>query len=189
MALRSNCGRAYRSEFLLEGIPDDEAKKSVRATGSAARSRVGRFHAWGMRCVACWLCVTGNLPSGGAQTDADRWRDVNDRANIKFSVYRIALTGSAPGVANFTSAGRSITVYNGGAQYPANGSAADIDVMRVPLISVALRGGSIYVTDALGGRILKLRQGFGLTSAADHGRAAWPWLRMAESGPVATIAG
>ena len=81
--------------------------------------------------------------------------DVNDRANIKFSVYRIALTGSAPGVANFSSAGRSITVYNGGAQYPANATAADIDVMRVPLISVALRGGSIYVTDALGGRILK----------------------------------
>jgi Divergent InlB B-repeat domain/FlgD Ig-like domain len=81
--------------------------------------------------------------------------EVNDRANIKFSIYRIGLTGSAPGVVNFTSAGRSITVYNGGAQYPADVTAADVEVMRVPLISVALRGASIYVTDALGGRILK----------------------------------
>ncbi|HET9523660.1 MAG TPA: FlgD immunoglobulin-like domain containing protein [Terrimicrobiaceae bacterium] len=88
--------------------------------------------------------------------------DINDRANIKFSVYRIALTGSAPGVVNFTSAGRSITVYNGNAQYPANATAADIEVMRVPLISVALRGGSLYVTDSLGGRILKYDKVSGL---------------------------
>ena len=40
-------------------------------------------------------------------------------------------------------------------KYPPNATEADKDVMRVPLISIALQGNSLYVTDAIGGRILK----------------------------------
>ena len=110
--------------------------------------------------------------------------DVNDRASIKFSIFRIGLTGSSPGVVDFVSAGRSITVYAGNAQYPANATAADIDVMRVPLISVALRGGSIYVTDALGGRILKYDKVSGVLQQQIMGIRAACGIAVASDGRI-----
>lgn len=81
--------------------------------------------------------------------------DVNDRTTVTFSVYRVRLDPQQPSVEDFTQAGRSITVYNGNAQYPAKATAADIDVMRIPLVSIALQGNYLYVTDALAGRVLK----------------------------------
>ena len=41
-------------------------------------------------------------------------------------------------------------------EYPDNATEADKDVMRVPLISIAVQGSNLYVTDAVGGRILRL---------------------------------
>ncbi len=77
-----------------------------------------------------------------------------------------ASLSDADRVLGFTSQGRSIKVYDGeGTGYPANNyptprypataSEADRDVMRVPLLSIALSGDTLFVTDALGGRILK----------------------------------
>ncbi len=75
-----------------------------------------------------------------------------DRAHIQFAVFRIDLRQSR--LENLTDAGGSIKVYDGNADYPPGASAADIELMRVPLISIALRGDNLYVTDALGSRIL-----------------------------------
>lgn len=94
---------------------------------------------------------------------------LTDRTKSKFSVWRINLApqlSEGQRVVNFTQQGRSIKVYDGSAggypsagyptpEYPANATEADKDVMRVPLISIAVQGGSLYVTDAIGGRILK----------------------------------
>ncbi len=81
--------------------------------------------------------------------------DVNDRSSVNFSIYRVRLDPQQPTVADFTQAGRCITVYNGNAQYPPTAAAADIEVMKVPLVSIALQGNYLYVTDALAGRVLK----------------------------------
>lgn len=86
--------------------------------------------------------------------------DVNDRANIKFSLFRINLTNST--VEDFTQAGRRVRIHDGNVPYPAGATAADIEVMKVPLISVALLGGSVYVTDSLLGRVLKYDKNSGV---------------------------
>ena len=94
---------------------------------------------------------------------------LTDRAKSKFSIWRISMArglGENQRVVNFTQQGRSINVYNGNTggypsagyptpKYPPNATEADKEVMRVPLISIALHGNSLYVTDAIGGRILK----------------------------------
>ena len=94
---------------------------------------------------------------------------LTDRTKSKFSIWRINLApqlSESQRVVNFTQQGRSIKVYDGSAggnpsagyptpEYPANATEADKDVMRVPLISIAVQGSSLYVTDAIGGRILK----------------------------------
>ena len=94
---------------------------------------------------------------------------LTDRTKSKFSIWRISLApglGESERVVNFTQLGRSIKVYDGNvggypsAGYPtpaipADATEADSEVMRVPLISIAIHGGSLYVTDALGGRILQ----------------------------------
>jgi len=79
--------------------------------------------------------------------------DYTDRAHIQFAIFRIDLARNR--IENFAQAGRAIMVYDGNAEFPAGATSADIEVMRVPLISIALKDGSIYVTDALGGRVLK----------------------------------
>ena len=94
---------------------------------------------------------------------------LTDRTKSKFSIWRINLApqlSEGQRVVNFTQQGRSIKVYDGSAggypsagyptpAYPANATEADKDVMRVPLISIAVQASSLYVTDAIGGRILK----------------------------------
>jgi hypothetical protein len=94
---------------------------------------------------------------------------LTDRTKSKFSIWRISM---APGlseterVINFTQQGRCINVYNGDSggyptagyptpAYPANATEADKEVMRVPLISIAVKDNSLYVTDAIGGRVIK----------------------------------
>ena len=94
---------------------------------------------------------------------------LTDRTRSKFSIWRISMApgiGESQRVVNFTQQGRSINVYNGSTggypsagyptpAFPANATDADKDVMTVPLISIAVQSNSLYVTDALGGRILK----------------------------------
>ena len=94
---------------------------------------------------------------------------LTDRTKSKFSIWRINLApqlSEGQRVVNFTQQGRSIKVYDGSAggypsagyptpEYPANATEADKDVMGVPLISIAVQGTTLYVTDAIGGRILK----------------------------------
>ena len=94
---------------------------------------------------------------------------LTDRTKSKFSIWRINMAsglGESQRVVNFTQQGRSIKVYDGNTggypsagyptpAFPANATDADKDVMRVPLISIAVDGSSLYVTDAIGGRILK----------------------------------
>ena len=96
---------------------------------------------------------------------------LTDRTKSKFSIWRISLApglGENERVVNFTQQGRSIKVYDGNVGgYPSAGyptpaipedaTEADREVMTVPLISIAIHGGSLYVTDALGGRILQYR--------------------------------
>jgi hypothetical protein len=94
---------------------------------------------------------------------------LTDRTKSKFSIWRINMApglGESQRVANFTQQGRSIKVYDGNTggypsagyptpAFPANATEADKDVMRVPLISITVQSNSLYVTDAIGGRILK----------------------------------
>jgi hypothetical protein len=94
---------------------------------------------------------------------------LTDRTKSKFSIWRISMApglGENQRVINFTQQGRSINVYNGNTggypsagyptpAFPANATDADKDVMTVPLISIAVDNTSLYVTDAIGGRILK----------------------------------
>ncbi len=94
---------------------------------------------------------------------------LTDRTKSKFSIWRINLApqlAESQRVVNFTQQGRSIKVYDGNVggypnagyptpEYPATATEADKEVMRVPLISIAVQGSGLYVTDAIGGRILK----------------------------------
>ena len=93
--------------------------------------------------------------------------DSDDRSKSRFSIYRVSMV---PGLyesertINFTQQGRCIKVYDGNnpgypnsgpPNYPGWATAADKEVMKEPLVSIVVKGGSLYVTDALGGRILK----------------------------------
>ena len=93
--------------------------------------------------------------------------DSDDRSKSRFTIYRVSM---APGLyesertINFTQQGRCIKVYDGNnpgypdsgpPNYPGWATAADKEVMKEPLVSIVVKGGSLYVTDALGGRILK----------------------------------
>jgi Chitobiase/beta-hexosaminidase C-terminal domain/Divergent InlB B-repeat domain/FlgD Ig-like domain len=93
--------------------------------------------------------------------------DSGDRTKAFFGIYRITMaTGlsTSERTVNFTQQGRCIKVYDGSnpgypnsgpPNYPVWATAADKEVMKEPLISISVLGGSIYVTDAVGGRILR----------------------------------
>jgi sugar lactone lactonase YvrE len=51
-------------------------------------------------------------------------------------------------------AGRKILVYDGNAQIPDHASPRERDLMKMPLISIAVLGDTLYATDALKGRVL-----------------------------------
>lgn len=78
---------------------------------------------------------------------------IEDRARIKFSLFRVNLADGT--VQDFSQAGRSVLIYDGNAQYPVGATEADKAVMKVPVTSVAVLGNSVYVTDALAGRVLR----------------------------------
>ncbi|HEY5707423.1 MAG TPA: PA14 domain-containing protein [Terrimicrobiaceae bacterium] len=100
---------------------------------------------------------------------------LTDRTKSKFSIWRISLApglGESERVINFTQQGRCIKVYDGNAggypsagyptpEFPANATEADRDVMGMPLLSIAVHNNSLYVTDAIGGRILKYHKASG----------------------------
>ena len=107
---------------------------------------------------------------------------LTDRTKSKFSIWRIRMApglGENERVVNFTQQGRSIKVYDGNVggypsagyptpEYPVTATEVDKDVMRVPLISIAVQDSSLYVTDAIGGRILKYHKVSGNYQSTDQ---------------------
>ena len=92
----------------------------------------------------------------GSYAYVSGYQDIDDRGKAKFGIWRIKLV---PGretskVEDFTKAGRRILVYDGNAPFPDHASPKDRELMKMPLISLALLGDTLYVTDALKGRVL-----------------------------------
>lgn len=84
------------------------------------------------------------------------YSNLDDRANTKFYLARLRI-GKTPGTAGwplapFTKTGQFITVYHG-APYPDGAGEADRALMRLPVLSLAVRGQVLYVTDALAGSV------------------------------------
>lgn len=84
------------------------------------------------------------------------YQDISDRAKAKFAIWRVKLVRGKTGsnVEDFSKAGRRILVYDGNAEIPDEASPKDAELMHMPLISLALLGDALYVTDALRGRVL-----------------------------------
>ena len=92
----------------------------------------------------------------GSYAYVSGYEDINDRGKAKFAIWRIKLAGGKGNskVEDFSKVGRKILVYDGNAQIPDHASPKDRDLMKMPLISMALVGDTLYVTDALKGRVL-----------------------------------
>ena len=92
----------------------------------------------------------------GSYAYVSGYEDINDRGKAKFAIWRIKLAGGKGNskVEDFSKAGRKILVYDGNAQIPDHASPKDRELMKMPLISMALLGDTLYVTDALKGRVL-----------------------------------
>ena len=92
----------------------------------------------------------------GSYAYVSGYEDINDRGKSKFAIWRIKLAGGKGNskVEDFSKAGRKILVYDGNAEIPDHASPNDRDLMKMPLISIALVGDTLYVTDALKGRVL-----------------------------------
>ena len=92
----------------------------------------------------------------GSYAYVSGYEDINDRGKSKFAIWRIKLAAGKGNskVEDFSKAGRKILVYDGNAEIPDHASPKDRDLMKMPLISMALMGDTLYVTDALKGRVL-----------------------------------
>ena len=97
----------------------------------------------------------------GSYAYVSGYSDHADRSKAKFSIWRIKLgdgkthpTQFDHKVEPFTKEGRRIKVYDGGADFPAGATPQDKSLMGVPLVSLAVHGDMIYVTDSLKGRVL-----------------------------------
>lgn len=90
------------------------------------------------------------------------YQDLQDRSKAKFSIWRVRLHDGKGDpnqyeskVEDFTAAGRCIRVYDGAAEFPAGAAEAEKDLMGAPLLSLAVHGDTLYVTDSLKGRVLR----------------------------------
>jgi DNA-binding beta-propeller fold protein YncE len=92
----------------------------------------------------------------GSYAYVSGYENINDRAKAKFSIVRVKLAAGEGDskVEKFTRAGDKIVVYDGNAQFPEQASAKDRELMKMPLISLALSGDTLYASDALMGRVL-----------------------------------
>ena len=161
--------------FFLEGVALDSAGNAYTVNGwdephfdvikwspSDGQAIMNTGH-----CVPEALLKAIAVEPDGSYAYVTSASDSDDRSKASFSIYRINM---APGLdvwertVDFTQQGRCIKVYDGtNSGYPNSGppnyptwaTAADKEVMKEPLISIAVQAGSIYVTDALGGRILR----------------------------------
>lgn len=122
-------------------------------------------------CVSeCLLDAIAVEPNGTYAYVTGTGGSHDDRTQTRARIFRINLDPYLvwdQRVTNWTQEGRSINVYNGttgypsagypstGADYPAGATTADKTIMRSPLRGIALLGNSIYVTDAIVGRVLK----------------------------------
>ena len=80
-----------------------------------------------------------------------------DRTKARFAISRLQID-STPGSTRwprvpFTKAGRQIEVYNGTATYPDGVSSNDLPLMYIPLLSLAVAGHELLVTDSLAGQV------------------------------------
>ncbi len=103
----------------------------------------------------------GDLMKAVAVDDAyayvSLYSNLDDRAKAKFYLARLRID-KTPGAAGwavtpFTKAGRFLMVYDDGAAYPDGVSDADRGLMRVPLLSLAVHGQTLYAVDALAGLV------------------------------------
>jgi len=85
------------------------------------------------------------------------YSNLDDRSLSKFYLARLRIdkTFGATGwpIVPFTKAGKFIMVYNNGAPYPAGITETDRALMRLPLLSLAVHGQTLYVTDALAEKV------------------------------------
>jgi hypothetical protein len=91
---------------------------------------------------------------------ASGYSDLQDRTKSKFIILRLRLPGdpanpkaSAWRLEPFTKAGKHLVVYDGNAAFPAGSSEDDRALMRMPLLSLAVHEGTLYVTDTLAGQV------------------------------------
>jgi len=85
------------------------------------------------------------------------YENLDNRKEAKFYINRLKID-KTPGATNwpivpFTKAGNAIMVYNGATEYPAGATDAEKGVMRMPLLSLAVSGDTLYATDSLAGKV------------------------------------
>ena len=95
----------------------------------------------------------------------------NNRTNSHFAIIRLKIDRT-PGSVKwprepFTKAGAQIEVYKGNAQFPEGASKADEDIMRIPLLALAVKEDALLATDALAGKLRRYDK------ATGEEREAW----------------
>jgi sugar lactone lactonase YvrE len=83
--------------------------------------------------------------------------NLQDRTKSKFFIARLKIN-KTPNSTNwvvdpFTKTGKYIKVYDNGAPYPDGASEDERQLMRLPLLSLAVKGDTIYATDSLAGLV------------------------------------
>lgn len=79
------------------------------------------------------------------------------REKVQFFIARLRIDKQANStrwpLVPFTKAGRQLMVYNGGAALPEGLGETERNVMTIPLLSLAVRGETLYATDSLAGKV------------------------------------
>jgi len=100
--------------------------------------------------------VGGLLKAIAADDDAvyvSTYDDAYNPKKAKFYIYKLALTSKGITRTTFSAAGAAIKVYDGTAVSPTDVPADDLALMKNPLLSLAVHGQLLYVTDALAGLV------------------------------------
>lgn len=103
-------------------------------------------------------CVVGLLKAIAVDDDAiyvTSYWDATKPKTAKFEIHKLKRTAAGIKRSTFTVAGSAIKVYDGNVIYPPNASPADLAMMHMPLMSIAVHGPLLYVTDSLAGLVRK----------------------------------
>ena len=125
--------------------------------------------------VICWSPDTGKVLSHSGHPSSEMFNalavdgdvvyisgyaDVKDRTKSRFLIMKLKLRSNPdkPNASNwpvvpFTKAGKQLMVYSGNAEYPPGISEEDRSMMGVPLRSLAVHEQTLYVADALAGKV------------------------------------